>query len=62
MIIAIIMVGGYITWRLIHHKLMGYDIITEYDKRIWREYLDRKDVNMPTRITKHSDIRDRSKR
>ena len=62
MIIAIIMVGGYITWRLIHHKLMGNDIITEYDKRIWREYLDRKDVNMPTRITKHSDIRHRSKR
>ena len=62
MIIAIIMVGGYITWRLIHHKLMGYDIITEYDKRIWREYLDRKDVNMPARVTKHSDIRHRSKR
>ena len=62
MILVIIMVGGYITWRLIHHKLMGYDIITEYDKRIWREYLGRKDVNMSTRITKHSDIRDRSKR
>ena len=62
MIIAIIMVGGYITWRLIHHKLMGYDIITEYDKRIWRKYFDRKDVNMPARVTKHSDIRYRSKR
>lgn len=60
--ITFVMVGGYIIGRLIHHKLMGYDIITEYDKRIWREYFDRKDDNLPTRVTKHSDIRDRSKR